>query len=78
MSRPDHDPEMGQPIAELADFEEEHSDVMIRRVRSSLHRRLATNQFATMSWSAPGRVIIEFLEMLFSLFQRTGTKGEDR
>jgi len=79
MKRADHDPSTGEPIAQLADYEQQHSAALIGRVRNRLHRRLTTNQLASMSWNAPGQAIVEFLDMLFSLFQPAGKKkGEDR
>jgi hypothetical protein len=60
--------DLGEPIAELRAFEEEVSQGFLSRVVSALHRRSLVGQMATMAWSASAQALLEFLAMIFSVF----------
>jgi len=60
--------DLGDPIAELRDFEEDASHGFLGRVLSALHRRSLVGQMATLAWTASAQAFFEFLGMIFSLF----------
>jgi hypothetical protein len=70
---PDFD--AGEPISQLAQLEEEPSAGFVRRLRASLGRRIASSQVASFAWNVPVLVLLEFLNMLFRLFQPKQEKG---
>ncbi len=64
--------DMGDPIAELHDFEEPASAGFLGRVVGSLRRRKLGSEMATLSWSGFGQVFLEFMKMVQSLFPSPG------
>ncbi|MBT8398316.1 MAG: hypothetical protein HKO65_01380 [Gemmatimonadetes bacterium] len=69
------DRDMGDPIAELRDLDEEVSAGFLGRVVSMLQRRSVVGHFATMAWTASVLAVFEFLGMIFSIFD-TGNSAE--
>ncbi len=68
---------LGDPIAELHGFEETASAGFVGRLLRSLGRRRLGSHVATLGWSGLGQVMLEFLNMIHSLFQSTGAdEGE--
>lgn len=77
---PDDEPvDAGEPIAVLADFDEPVSTGFLTRLRRKIDRRVLTSQFATATWEMPKIILIEFLGMIFEMFQpRTVDKGDGK
>ena len=69
--------DLGQPIEELRAFREAPPPGFLGRVVRSLRRRSLGSQLATLSWNGIGQVVLEFLTMIFSLFESSdGDQGE--
>ena len=66
--------DLGEPIEELRDFEEEVPTGFFARILSSLRRRRLGSEFATLGWSGLAEVFLEFLRIIHSLFQASGTE----
>ena len=60
--------ELGEPIAELQELREDVSSGFMSRVLSALQRRSLVGNLATMAWTASAQALLEFLEMIFSVF----------
>ena len=58
--------DLGEPILELRELEEDPSAGFLGRVLSSLRRRSLVGQMATMAWTASAQAFFEFLGMFFS------------
>ncbi len=69
----------GEPIPELKDLEVEVWPGFLSRVLSALRRRSLVNQLTTMAWSGFGEAVLEFMGMVFSLFEskRADKGGSD-
>ena len=67
--------DLGEPIAELRDMEEQVSKGFLGRVLSKLQRRSLVGHFATMAWTASALALFEFLGVIFSIFD-PGTSPE--
>lgn len=61
--------DLGAPVDELRDFEEDASPELKRRVISSLRRRQLGAHVLVFSWSALTAVAREFLEMVYSFVE---------
>ena len=66
---PTDEEDLGEPIAELENFEEAVSPALIDRVLSSVRRRRFAGHVLMFTWSAFGAVAVEFLTMVHSLFE---------
>jgi hypothetical protein len=65
----------GEPIAQLARFEQETSSGLIARIRRSIQRRSTVAQLTTFSASVPMVVLKEFWLILIGQFgQRSARK----
>ncbi len=60
------DEELGAPVAELADLEEEPAPTFLARLRRRIQRRVLASDVLEMSWFTPVLVLLEFLEMIFT------------
>ena len=60
--------ELGDPIMELQELREDVSSGFMARVLSALQRRSLVGNLATMAWTASAQALLEFLEMIFSVF----------
>ena len=60
--------ELGEPILELADFTEPPRPGFAGRVQNSIHRRVLASDLADYAWFAPVRILVEYLSVLFELF----------
>ena len=65
---PGADGDLGDPILELQELKEEVSSGFVARILSALQRRSLVGSLATMAWSASAQALLEFLEMIFSVF----------
>lgn len=63
------DADLGEPIAELRDLEEVPSAGFLGRLRNSLRRRALGAQVATLSWTGLATVVVEFIRVIFSIFE---------
>jgi hypothetical protein len=70
------DEDLGEPIAELRTLDEPAPDGFLNRLLASLRRRDLSSHFATFSWSAMGTVVIEFVRMIYSLFESGRDRGD--
>ena len=61
--------DMGEPIEELRLFEEAPSPGFLGRLLGALRRKDLSSQLATLSWTGFGVVVLEYLKMLFSIFE---------
>jgi hypothetical protein len=64
---PANDIDPGEPVAQLAGWEEESSELFLNLVRRKIYRRSATSHFACFTWDVPGMLLREFLEFLVHL-----------
>jgi len=69
--------DLGEPIAELRALEEDASGGFLAKVLSALHRRSLVGQMATMAWSASAQAFLEFLAMIFSVFDSGESKEKE-
>lgn len=73
----EEDLDLGSPVDELRGYEETAPAGFVGRLVRSLSRRRLGSQVATLSWLGLGQVMLEFLKMIHSLFQASGTdEGE--
>jgi hypothetical protein len=72
---PAQDIDTGEPISVLSQLEEEPSGGFVHRLRARLGRRITSSQVASFAWNVPILVLLEFLNMLFRLFQPKQEKG---
>lgn len=72
------DPDLGEPIAALADLAIEPEPGLIGRIRRSIRRRLFVAEVADFSWSGPRQVLAEFLRLIFGIFDTGKTGNGDR
>ena len=72
------DPDLGEPIAALADLAVEVEPGLIGRIRRSIQRRMFVSHVADLSWSGPRSVLTEFLRMIFEMFGAGQTRNGDR
>ncbi|MDH3269814.1 MAG: hypothetical protein OEN56_00685 [Gemmatimonadota bacterium] len=60
--------EMGDPIGELADFVTEPPQGFVFRLLNALRRRDLSSHLATLGWTGLGEVFLEFVKVIYSLF----------
>lgn len=72
------DPELGEPIAALADLAIDAGPGLVGRIRRSIQRRLFVSHVADLSWSGPRSVLTEFLRLIFEMFNTGKTGNGDR
>lgn len=63
--------EMGDPVEELRMLEEDPAGGFLTRLRSAIQRRDLGAQLAGFGWGGLGAVFMEFLEIVFSVFDTT-------
>jgi hypothetical protein len=61
--------DLGEPIDELRELAEPPSAGFLDRLRRSLQRRSLSSQLASLGWSGLGAVLVEFLRMIYALFE---------
>ena len=61
--------DLGEPIHELAELEEVPSSGFVTRLFNLLRRRDLGSQLATLGWTGLGTVFIEFLKVIFAVFE---------
>lgn len=61
--------DLGEPIRELAELEEVPSSGFVGRLFNLLRRRDLGSQLATLGWTGMGAVFVEFLKVIFSVFE---------
>lgn len=75
----DETEDLGEPIDELRELAEVPSAGFIESIRRSLQRRSLGSQLASLGWSGLGAVAVEFLHMIYALFQdKPSDRGEPR
>ena len=67
--------EVGRPIAEIAELQQEVQPGFLVRLRRRIERRSLTSQFLGFSWHFPKLILIELLEIVFSLFTPRNDRG---
>jgi len=72
---PSNPEEEAAPVTFLHDFEEDVSAEFVPRLRRRLHRRIFTGQVTQFSFSAPGMVLLEFLQMIFGFLPSRAKSG---
>jgi hypothetical protein len=68
----------GEPVRELAAFEDDVSATLPGRVRSAIHRRTSAAQFTSFIFYLPFVVLKEFWFMLAGQFTVNRAEGEGR
>lgn len=68
--------DLGEPVLELLELTEQPSGGFLSRLLSTLRRRSLGSHIAALSFTAFGEVILEFLTMIYSLFESDRTDGE--
>ena len=76
--RPANDQDLGEPIADLLDLEQDTSPTFLQVVRRKIHRRSMTSQFASFSWHLPKMILVEFWNMLVQLLNPRATQKGGR
>ena len=61
------DPDLGEPVAELAALEVELRQGFLARLRRRIDRRSLSGEMLVVSWELPKMVLLEFLRLLFDL-----------
>jgi len=61
--------DLGEPILELRELEEAPSAGFLGRLRASLRRRELGSQLVSLGWSGLGAVVLEFMRMIYALFE---------
>lgn len=78
-SRESDEVDPGQPIEDLSGFEYDASSSFLSRIRRRIHRRTATSQIVSFSWSAPFLVLLEFwVALADTLFPKNIGKDQRR
>jgi len=65
----DEPEDLGEPIEELRLLDEVPSTGFATRLRNALRRRNLSSQMVTLSWTGLGTVILEFFQVMFSIFE---------
>lgn len=74
--RPSDDQELGAPIVDLLNLEQDISPAFLSSVRKKIYRRVTASQFASFSWELPRMILLEFWKMLVELSNpRASQKG---
>ena len=63
------------PVTVLNDFEEDVSPEFVPRLRRRLHRRIFTEQVTQFSFSVPGVLLLEFLQLIFGFLPSRAKSG---
>lgn len=66
------DVDTGEPIHELSEFPGAPSSSFLQRVRTGIDRRVLTGQLFEQAWTAPIRVVLEYIGAVIGLLS-----GED-
>ena len=64
----------GEPIAPLAELEQEVSPKFLGGIRKKIQRRTAANQMVAFSWNLPKIILMEMI-MLISHLLTSSNKG---
>jgi len=74
---PEEGEDLGEPIDALRDYDEAVDVGFVGRVMRSVRRRSLGSHLATFVWSAMGQAVLEFLDIVYSLFEsRDGDRGD--
>ena len=66
----------GEPVKELAGFQEEMLVGLVARVRRSIYRRTATAHVTSFWWSTPLLILSEFWTVLVGQFSSKGPRKD--
>ena len=67
MNGDSEDPDLGEPIAQLAELSDEPRPGFLDRVRGSIDRRRLGSQVSGLAWHGLALVLLEFLAMMMTL-----------
>ena len=76
--RPSDDQELGAPIVDLLNLEQDISPAFLSSVRKKIYRRVTASQFASFSWELPRMILLEFWKMLVELSKPTASQKGGR
>ena len=65
--------DLGPPVTELKELRPDSSPGFLRGIRNRIERRAAAGQVLDLSLPILGHVLMEYLSMVFALFESTGT-----
>jgi hypothetical protein len=67
----------GEPIAALAELRVEPSTTFITRVRHRVERRNLGSQLLTLTWYGPAVLVLEFVSLVFGVFDARRPGDDD-
>lgn len=65
-------PDAGEPVEILREFREDVRAEFVAGVRRKIHRTATVAQLADYSWSMPGKILLELIQMLRQLLGAAG------
>lgn len=77
MNGDSEDPDLGQPIAQLAQLAEEPAQGFLDRIRGSIERRRLGSHMTGLAWHGVALVLIELLAMLVTLIGGAPESSDD-
>ena len=75
---PDAEIDTGEPIQMLSALRVEPDTQFLDRIRARIDRMETSNQFLAVAWYGPQIVVLEFLALVFELFQSPDDEGGSR
>lgn len=61
--------DLGQPVTDLRDVSLRLRDEFASRLRGRIERRVLTGEFLELIWTAPLKMLLEFVRWPFDLFK---------
>ena len=77
MNGDSEDPDLGQPIAQLAQLAEEPAHGFLDRIRGSIERRRLGSDMTGLVWHGVALVLIELLAMVVTLIVGAPDSSDD-
>lgn len=71
---PTDDQNLGEPIADLLNLEQDASSTFLSGVRRKIYRRSTTAQFVTFYFDLPKIILVEFWNMIVQLLSPRSTR----
>jgi hypothetical protein len=75
---PTDDKDLGEPIADLLNLEQDTSPTFLSVVRRKIYRRSTTAQFVSFSFDLPKIILVEFWNMIVQLLSHRSTQKGGR
>jgi hypothetical protein len=72
MNQDNEQPDPGQPIAPLAELEQEVSPQFLAAIRKKIYRRTAANQVLAFSWNLPKVIVMELVLLVAHFLSGSG------